>query len=339
VNARAGRLADNLEERSRVRIPLAVIHDAWAVAAPELTGTLESRGELASALHELAAAGRLQLPAGAWETIPRPSLPKFVTVPAARPRPRAHRWRTMAWHPTMAWVSSLVAVSEAQVDALAAIDAWLRRRDGTDPRPLPVRVRSAEIFGREKRLDGLLGSGLFGPGRLSLELLGAHRFPPPLALHRVGPGPDVLIVENADSFWVCREIAADLAGPVGRIGWGSGRAFVASVAALGLEDQSPRYLWYWGDLDPEGVRIAGEAATAASRSALPPLQPAFPLWAGLGALTPEPADLDWRNVDSTWLGDMLWAATAVVRAAGGRVAQERLPPAAVAAGMASLEVR
>jgi Uncharacterized protein conserved in bacteria C-term(DUF2220) len=336
LNPRADRLGDRLLQRGTVRVDLTVIHAAWATAAPELTGSLESREELAAALHALADDGLVVLPATAWERAPRPPLPKFVTVPAARRAPRTRRWQTMPWHPNLAWVASVPALSDTQLDALAAIDTWLRQPQPPELSVLPVRVRSAEIFGREKLLETLVGSGLFGPGRLSLELLRAQRLPPPLSVHRVGPGPDVLIVENADSFWVCRDIAGCLAGPIGRVGFGSGRAFVASVAALGLEDQRPGRLWYWGDLDPGGVRIAGEAAVVAARSGLPALRPAEPLWHGLSALTPEGSASDWRKVTSAWLGEDLWAATTAVREAGGRVAQERLAPDAVRAGMMQL---
>ena len=48
-------------------------------------------------------------------------------------------------------------------------------------------------------------TGLFGPGRLSMELLACQRIPPPLAAAEVGSGADVLVVENSDPYWVAIE--------------------------------------------------------------------------------------------------------------------------------------
>lgn len=220
---------------------------AWSLAAPELTGTLNRRAELADALQALATAGRLLLPRSSWERAPRPQLPRFVTVPAARREPRdARRWRARSWHPSLAWVASLSTLSDPALAALEAIDRWLRAQPAGAPDLLPMRVRSAEIFGQEKLLDALSTSALFAEGRLSLELLGARRFPPPLVLHRVAPGPDVLVVENADTLWICRVVLSRLGGSIGRIGWGAGAAFERSIAALELEAERPRRLLYWG---------------------------------------------------------------------------------------------
>ena len=175
MNARTSRLGQALIQRGRVRVELSHIHEMWALASPELAGSLESRGELALSLQSLAESGQIVLPAGSWEQAPRPPLPKFVTVPGSRRVRRQRRWQTMPWHPTLAWVASLPALSDAQLEALSAIDRWLRHNNGTDLPLLPTRVRSAEIFGREKLLDGLMNSGLFGQGRLSLEVLRARQ--------------------------------------------------------------------------------------------------------------------------------------------------------------------
>lgn len=335
VPARAERLWSEVEQLRRVRVDLAVLRDAWARAAPELVGSLDGRAELADALAALAAAGRLVLPAaGSWERSPRPALPRFVTVPTARRTRREPRWRSRAWHPHLGWVASLQTLSDAGFDALVAVDSWLRRGSPDDDRLLPMRVRSAEIFGVEKLLDSLSTSALFDGDRLSLKMLGARRFPPPLVCHRVGPGPDVLVVENADTFWLCRQLLADQAdGRLGRLAWGAGAAFEASVAALELEDIRPERVWYWGDLDPKGVRIPTTAARVAAAAGLPELEPAGPLWEAMAALPAERCGCDWSAVPSGWLGERLWSACTAAREIAGRVAQESVSPEAVSAAL------
>ena len=336
MNARASRLADMLIALGRVKVDSSRLLAAWASAAPDLAGRLESRDELAEAVSQLAASGVIVLPSGAsWDRARQPPLPKFVTVPSARRPPADPVWRRMVWHPALWWVSSMSKLAPSHLADLEAINKWLTAGRGAGD-PVPLRVRSAEIFGDEKRLDELLPTSLFGPERLSLELLGARRLAPPLALSEVGPGPDVLVVENSDPFWVCCQEAQKLEGRIGRVGFGCGNSFPATVSSLAAPEGRGR-VFYWGDLDPDGVRIASLAAEVASLAGLT-VQPAGPLWAALAAL--EPTDrgaLSWTDWGKQWLGPELWALTAVVRESGGRVAQERLNPSRVAAALEQLE--
>jgi len=325
VTGAAERLRDGLRALGRVRVPLDTVLSVWASAAPELTGSAESLAALAASLRTLADAGLLDLPAArSWDRSTRPPLPRFVTVPASRRERTPDRWRSFPWRKELGWVASLPYVADTNFEALVAIDTWLARRDPDGP-SAPVRVRSAEVFGDEKRLDDLLKTRLFGPGRLSLELLGAVRYPPPLPTRLVGDAPSVLIVENVDPFWVCVEAARGAVGSVGRVAWGAGKSAVASVASLAWDDPRPSVIWYWGDLDPEGVRIAADVARAAEVVGLPPVRPAMTLWSAMLAHPgKQPGTVRWEDVSGTWLGHDLWSRAAPVRAAHARVAQEDL---------------
>lgn len=342
MNGRAARLGTELEKLRRVKVDLASIHAAWAAAAPELSGRYESRPALADDLEALASAGVVVLPgAGSWEKTAQPPLPRFVRVPSARRAPREAPWRDRVWHPELAWAASLATLSPRLHQALVALDDWMAATDGQAPAPVPLRFRSAEIFSDEKLLEELAASStLFGPGRLSLERLAVQRRPQPLALVRVSDGPDVLVVENSDPFWACRDLLAAIAGPVGRVGFGAGNAFVATVAALADEAVPVRRLFYWGDLDPKGLDIALDASVTAGRCGLPALEPAVPLWAAMGLFDPSsPGRYRWTGRASGWLGEELWAATKAVRAAGGRVAQERVALAGISEGLARMSNR
>jgi hypothetical protein len=239
VAGAAERLRDGLRALGRVRVPLDTVLDTvlgmWASAAPELTGSPESLAALATSLRALAAAGLLELPAArSWDRSTRPPLPRFVTVPVSRRERTPDRWRSLPWRKELGWVASLPYVGDTNFAALVAIDTWLARRDPGGP-PAPVRVRSAEVFGDEKRLDDLVKTRLFGPGRLSLELLGAVRYPPPLPTRLVGDGSSVLIVENVDPFWGVRR-GRTWDGRFGRtrgVGGRQGRRCLRGVPILG----------------------------------------------------------------------------------------------------------
>lgn len=336
VEGPAARLGEALTAAGRVRVPLATVQQCWVAAAPELVGSPQQLGDLARALAALADAGAIVLPAKAsWDRATRPPLPRFVTVAANRQPPTATPWRTYPWCAQLGWASSLTKLTATQYHQLVALNTWLARRTADDV--IPMRVRSAEIFDDEKALDGLVKTGLFTTGRLTLELLGCRRYPPPLTVTRTGNGPDLLVIENSDAYWVALDAARTIDGPIGRVAFGLGAGFEQSIHALVEEPERPRRLWYWGDLDPKGIAIPTRAARTAAAIGLPRLEPASRLWAAMAALSgTDNGKVTWAAATGAWLGDDLWAATGTVRAAHARVAQERLSPRVVADALGHL---
>jgi len=322
---RAARLAEALVAIGSVTVSQATVLDLWATVAPELTGQPESLDAMVAVLTDLAATGVIELPAAAsWDRSTRPLLPNFVRVATARRVARGAPWRSVAWRGELGWVASLRSVSDAQLAALVKINRWLGVRDLQTP-VVPARLRSAEIFDDEKFLDDFMRTELFGEGRLSLELLRATRPAPPMAMCRVGPGPDVLVVENADPFWALAGVLSGSGSSIGRLGWGAGRQVEQTVTSIWSWDGDLGNVLYWGDLDTDGVRMARNAASVVAAAGLGPLRPHRGLWLATAALRATSAGSDmWTGVDGMWLGDDLWEATALVRSAGGRVAQERL---------------
>lgn len=332
----AQRLAQHLTNAGRIRVPLDDLFGHWASACPELIGSSEQFRDLAHALEQLATADIIVLPAaGSWDRSTRPPLPKFVTCSANRVSPAERPWRTYPWRAELGWASSLLKLTATQYKQLVEVNQWLAV--STDDRIVPMRVRSAEIFKDEKALDRLINGGLFTPGRLTVEMLRCRRFPNPLTITRTGAGPDVLVVENADAYWVALDAACAVDGPVGRVAWGAGAGFAQGIYALVEEPEVPEHIWYWGDLDPKGIAIPTLAAKLAPDICLPELQPAAGLWGAMAKLSgTDPGEVRWSGSTGTWLGASLWAATAAVRAAHARVAQERLGADTVAAALKQL---
>ena len=218
---------------------------------------------------ELRERGVVQLPATAWDTSTSPPLPRSVTVPLARQADRRHPWTRFPWCSELGWVASLTTLTDARFNELVAINTWLARNRG-DPTPmLPMRYRSAQVFGDEKRLETMARTALFGPGRLSMELLACQRIPPPLAAAKVGSGPDVLVSENSDPYWMAIEaLRTEAAHSVGLVVWGAGKSFPTQIPTLNVDvaghGPAQGTVWYWGDLDPDGLAIAVEAANVAT---------------------------------------------------------------------------
>lgn len=329
--APARRLAEAITAAGKVRLPVAGILSCWDTAMPELRGHGESHLRLVDALHDLADAGVVDLPAaGSWDRTYRPPLPKFVTVPAARRPPRQTPWRTFPWRVELGWAASMPTMTPTQFDALVKLNDWLTA--GGDDTVVPARIRSAELWGDEKLIDSVVVSAIWGDGKLGWDLIAAERLPPPLVIRRVGAGPELLVVENLDPFWLCAGLLGDTDSRIGRVAWGAGNAFLATATSIAEEEIAPSRIWYWGDGDPDGVRIPTTAAALIDAAGLAPLEPHVPLWCaykGLGIH--EPGGHNWRSVPATWLSGDAWGALADVRAAGGRVAQEAVPHRVLAA--------
>lgn len=328
-------LADALLAQRSVRVPLGTIWTLWARSAPRLVGEASQAAVLEAALRALADRRVIELPVAAWDTSTMPPLPRSVMIPAARREKRDRGWVTFPWRRELGWAASLPSLSEILFDDLVSINAWLARTGGQAP-AVPLRYRSAEIFDNEKRLEMLARGSLFGPGRLSLGLLGAVRRAAPLPAAIVGDGPDLLIVENSDTYWAAVDVLAGHPGqPVGAVAWGSGQTFPTQVSALGVDvaGRGPvaGRCWYWGDLDPAGLRIATAADAEAQAAGLTRILPAADLWASMATRpVQQNGTVDWSRCEGrNWLGDDLWNSLDGVRTAKGRVAQEAVPPIAI----------
>ena len=112
-----------------------------------------------------------------------------------------------------------------------------------------------------------------------------------------------------------------------RSAWGAGNQLPQAIGGISQLSPAPAHVWYFGDLDEDGLRIAADAAAAARRAGLPPVRPAVPLYQIMlgGGLRQRSkvveASSAWQLTE--WLGDEgLRTAAARVLADGDRIAQE-----------------
>jgi hypothetical protein len=322
LSPRAVELALRLSQWTRRKVTLVELWRIFDEVDPASRTDARRRSLLAGALTELDGAGRLRLPAGAsYDRTERPPLPRFVWLPtdeSAAPAPPP-----VVWHPDLSWAAD-ARLTPTQRGALAQVNQWLHTH--RDPLVVPMRERSVEIFGQEKALDRLLGTGLFGPGRLTLELLRCRRVAPRFITERIGAGDVLLVVENSDTFdSLVRALREAPGHRVGGVGWGAGAAFEASV--LSVDQASVSEVRYFGDVDEKGLRIPTNAADLAGRSGRPPLRPAAGLYGALLRLaTPQPGQrrLSPAVADqlTAWLPAEHREAVAALLVGGERLAQE-----------------
>lgn len=313
----------------RTRIRLDSYAAAFLVTEPSLATSPDRRSRLAAAVRELELAGIIDV-SRAMERSELPPLPRFIVLQEGIPdAPVGAEAAGYPWRPELAWASRL-PLRRSEFAALKSIQAFLRDLNATVP-VVPIEERSLALFGHEKRLDVLRRNRrLFGPGRLSLELLRARPFAPPFSYRRVGTGPIALVLENVATF---RSVLATLPadGPVGLVIFGGGSSFAASVCYLAeLAAEGPasfiREVRYFGDLDRRGLAIPIAADTAAREAGLPPVQPAVGLWQRLlelGRRVGHPR-VDPRVADQLveWLPSSLRPSAKEILVSGQRLAQE-----------------
>jgi hypothetical protein len=206
------------------------------------------------------------------------------------------------------------------------VNLWLHQ--SRDRFIVPSRERSLEVFGDEKALDRLVGTVLFGPVRLTLDLLRCRRVVPRLHCESVGDGDVLLVVENSDTF---DSILTVLRGRddhrVGLVGWGAGTGFEASVLSIPLVGRPISEIRYFGDLDENGLRIPANASTITQSEGLTPVVPAPGLYRALlqrGVRQHGQRRLLLEATDKlvSWLDPTQRTAAGILLTEGARIAQE-----------------
>lgn len=238
----------------RKRVPVDEVKRIYYSLYPEVQSSPDRQRLLLKALKDLELQGLLTLPtAGSWEKVGNPPLPNWVALIRQVQVTDYSVYANEAWVPELGFWPKLKAAQLA--DAKAINGFLLRRRDSLTL--VPIKERSLEIFGDEKRLDALRTGNSMFKGQLLLSAIGAFVVPLPLPYRQAAaPGKPVLVVENHNSFWSFGEWNQS-ALRYSAVVYGAGEAFRGTGQALGqiLKEVSGEGAEYLGDLDPKGVSI------------------------------------------------------------------------------------
>jgi len=188
----------------------------------------------------------------------------------------ARQIREFEWEPSMSFVrDARLNVSFAE---LVRLNDFIKY-GGAALDLVPIKERSLQIFGDEKRLDSIVASALFRLGRLDekrnlrCEFIGV-----PLAWKR-GPSDaasqPVIVIENAATWHsFCRWNAGQKG--FSAVVYGDGNRFAEGIRYLSdlfEEIGGQRRVFYFGDLDPQGLVIPQEACSRARSLGLPHVEP------------------------------------------------------------------
>ncbi len=253
--------------------------ELWAVFSkifPYKAGSPEGRQLLSEVLQEADQHEVIRLPpitGKRWDRALSPPLPTSVQKRELPPLQRHRKWQTFPWRPQLSWVADLEVLSSEQEAFLLRVQEGLVQ--GILQKQAPLKYRSLQLTGQEKRLGELARTSLFLPGRLSFELLGCIPEIPPLTLERVGESNVVLVFENVGTFRTAYNVLKHLPrSPYGWLGFGAGAGFERSILHFKLFEHSIERIEYVGDIDRPGLLIARFVARLATTEELPPVVPA-----------------------------------------------------------------
>lgn len=259
------------------RVPFSKLCIAFGKIFPALTG-LDQRRRMHELLDALRVRGAVTFPSGRehYDRVTEPHLPRWIqltSAPAPVVRP-AFDPATFPWSPELRFAAKLK--NPSQLEILRRVHVFLASGGGSRCM-VPIKERSVELFGDEKKLDTLRKSALFRAGMLSLPLLRCYQVTPPLIWER-GPQTTrapVLIVENHsafDSFARWNKEHSVWAA----VCYGNGESFEASAPFLRNVVGQIRWdgtLLYFGDIDPKGLMIPVLASKALVETGLPRIAP------------------------------------------------------------------
>jgi hypothetical protein len=295
-----------------------------AAAVPELVRDTIRHGE---------AQGRWAATRTATVLRGRTTLPKSVTIPSTKqPADQVLPVGVPLRDELARWAATL-RLSASQRQLLLAVNDWLRRTDGGNTPVAAAAERAYELVGDEKAFDSSPprgGAQLWGPGRLTFELLRCERIPTPLTWEPVltgipGPGPVVCVENHATFRTLLRLLRGQTSPQWAAVAWVQGRN-TAPLESLPDLPFTVTRLDYLGDLDAAGLAIAAAACATTERAGVP-ANPARQLWALL-VEQPARADREIREADArrlaAWLPEEIRERAVMLLRAGQAIPQEAL---------------
>ena len=254
-----------------------------------------------------------------WSQEVTPARPQWVRLAATREPKESFDHRGFPWNPALSFLAGKKSLPTGIREAAVSIQQFFAKNGLSRPL-VPVKERSFDIFGEEKRLGALQHSEiLFGPGKLSLKQLRCYVVEPTPVAESFEQGQGIIILENEatfDSFCrLCRHKSA-----YRLVVYGRGHEIQKCAAYLKREAArlAVTEIFYFGDVDRRGLEIPYQLARElASELKVTPLTLAYDfLFRGIVSTN--------RHVPEAclWLPEPLAARAATVIAEASRIPQE-----------------
>ncbi len=314
--------------QGRSRVDQELLWRALHAVHPEISVTTSARTKLNDLIQQLVQQSLIELPRGrdCWDRSSAPQIPTWVRLCSPSRQRKTRDLRNIPWATELRFLAS--ARTDLDMNDLLHFQNFFAQ-GGRDLPVVPIKERSLQVFGDEKRLDNLYSSSaIFAMGRLTLEQLRCTVVAEPLGWKR-GPataGP-IIVIENVatwHSFCRWNEVVREFSAVV----YGGGNRFMDSFMFLRdvmSEIGGEREVVYFGDLDAAGLHIPQCASHRAIECGLACLRPhrlSYEWLLQSGTPVDDPNACPDRHL-CDWLGDLREAAWSVL-SSGKRIPQERL---------------
>lgn len=262
----------------------------------------------------------------------RHALPKSITLTHEAEEVDRRRPVDAPLRPELASWAATLPLSSKQRSLLLAVNDWLKRTNGGDVPIVAAAERAYELTNDEKAFDSTPRGGaiLWGPGKLTFDLLRCERVPTPLTWEPVtsyvGTAGPIVCVENHATFrTLLRVLRESDQPPWTGVAWVQGRNTAPLESLVRLPFPVTR-LDYLGDLDSAGLEIAATACTRA-QSVKVPAGPATLLWEHLLERPPRQGTIidearAWQL--ATWLPTSVRSRAVTLLTNGQAIPQEAL---------------
>lgn len=196
-----------------------------------------------------------------WNQHLTPARPKWVRLPPVQVPRDDFDHRAYPWNPLLTFLAAEPRLPKGVREAALAVQRFLALGESV-PAWVPIKERSFDIFGDEKRLEGLQHSTiLFGPGKLDLAHLRCYVVQQTPVAERFAGGRGIIVLENEatfDSF--CRLSRHKPAYAL--VVYGRGHEIQKCAAYLRREALAlaAQQISYFGDVDRRGLEIPTQLA-------------------------------------------------------------------------------
>lgn len=240
------------------------LFDALARQVPALVGAPDRWTLFVSGLEAAERDGAIVLPAKTgkgWIRYLQPNLPAWIRLPPEAARTDIFDHKAHPWCNELVFLAQEKNLKRSVRNAALEIQGFFSGGGATRP-IVPIKERSYDIFGDEKKLEEIVGTAtLFGPSRLTFSALRCRLVEPVPVSESFKRGHGVIVLENEatfDSF--CRLSRHTEAFKV--VVYGRGNEILKCVEYLRRLAASleVREISYFGDVDRRGLGIAEELA-------------------------------------------------------------------------------
>ncbi|NHI92055.1 MAG: hypothetical protein EAX96_06090 [Candidatus Lokiarchaeota archaeon] len=210
---------------------------------------------LVNVLNSLANNQLIRLPKGEkyWNHSYNPNLPNWIIIQGDE-KESEFSWKEYPWHYKLAWIPQLQS-RPRDINILLKLNYFFKEIDQENLEFIPVKERSLQIFGDEKKLQRIISNKWF---KLTLFDLKCYPTFEPFVSKTFcnAKSLNTIIIENRDTFMSFCKINSEFdSPPFKHVIYGNGNQIESNILWIKDLDSNITKIQYFGDIDMNGFLI------------------------------------------------------------------------------------